>query len=301
MLARLRYEALILRDSYHLGATLIHRELERRYPKAKFSQRTVSNWIARPAADVPPPPAEPWKKWEPSLWQQDAGYLLRLDLITKTMNQRPLNETEALWATRLEVALGSLNMFAQWALIDEYAHRNTHSTKPVTDDLDLIVATRPWLDDGELFRAAAETRVIEAGYAASIRALRLPASECGPIWDLLPQIAPTTANSSVVITPRIVANLIGSLPTDAVAIHLVFEMGIALHQGINITGRSDHSVSTRTEGDPGDVTDESRSAFTAAQTGITWQQRLIKLWQQLGSRSSHRPSADEDHQEDQNV
>lgn len=153
-MAWLEKTALIVRSSMVWGAVRIHRWLENKYGKGVVSQRTVSTWISHSESTTSAQERPPWRRWEPSLWQQDAGYLLRLDLIARTLRGDGLYDDEALWATRLELALQALHPFAQWAFVEEFAARHHHSIEPETGDLDLVIATQPWLDDGRMFAVA---------------------------------------------------------------------------------------------------------------------------------------------------
>lgn len=153
--ARLAQEVLAMFDSGVGGAPTIHRALEKRYKKGVCGQRFVSNKIkehVENSENLEPP--KPWNRWEPYLWQQDSGYLLRLDLISRTFRDRGLNEEEARVATQLEVSLSGLDLIAQWGLVEEYAYRRLKTTSPETSDLDLLVLARPWADDGEFLDTA---------------------------------------------------------------------------------------------------------------------------------------------------
>ena len=219
---------MILKDSEGWGAVRIHRELEGRYGSGVVSQRAVSKWIAASGRKDQRGEPQAWRKWQPDLWQQDAGYLLRLDLVSRGLFGRGLYEEEARWATRLELALQGLSVFAQWAVIEEYARRHINSETPATDDLDLLLATRPWRDEGLLERTV--RRSGNGGYP-TIRALSISHDLAEPLNEFLMVTEPAILT---VFPPRMSKALLRRVERRFVALRIVLHISSHLHQPLMV-------------------------------------------------------------------
>ncbi len=196
------------------------------------SQRAVSKWIAASGTKTQRDELLPWRKWQPELWQQDAGYLLRLDLVSHGLLGRGLYEEEARWATRLELALQSVSVFAQWAVVEEYARRHINSETPTTDDLDLMLATRPWRDEGLLERTARQAGV---GSTPTIRTLVLPHTMA---WPLLKHISLFKPDILTALAPRVAKRLFEHIDRAFVVLRVVLHISHELQQPVIIQPRS---------------------------------------------------------------
>lgn len=216
-------------DSEGWGATLIHRELERRYGEGVISQRAVSKWIASNGITEKREDPLPWQRWQPDLLQRDIGWLLRLELVTKAMIDRDLFQEEARWAIRLELALQGLSLLAQWAVVEEYARRHLNSRSPETDDLDFMLATRPWCDEGLIARAASHDR---ASSIPTIQALVIPEFIAQPAFGSL--FGTVALNSYTFITPRVSKRMFDSLGRTHTRLRVVLHISQQLHQPVVI-------------------------------------------------------------------
>jgi hypothetical protein len=274
--ARLIQEARILRDSERFGAPLIHRELERRYGEGIVGQRAVSNWIKRSALQPTPEPVKPWRKWEPYLWQQDRGYLLRLDLISQTVRSHGLNEEEARIATQLEVALGGLDEIAKFALIEEYARRREHTVSPETDDLDALVTTRPWRGDDSFYVAARR-----AGHGSWPTISRMNLGSKASATDLVIALhvvialglaATISGNCVTVITHEIARYIVQQASADPDPIGAVKRI-------------TDELIVDRTTIAEQDIKSALEISNVESKTLNNWESLLMRVWEHMGSDS----------------
>ena len=159
----LKDRAQALAQSERIGAPSIKKKLDEEYgSKNVVSQRTISEWISGSRERLGESPEwTPWMVDQPLT--DDVGHLLRLNLIKKsnvfrsliykTLKQPTpvlgLSVKEAESAVNLELSLQGLDLFIQMSIVHEYSQRLSFAN-PVTDDLDLLVATKPWLD-GRLY------------------------------------------------------------------------------------------------------------------------------------------------------
>jgi len=156
----LKERAQALVQSERIGAPSIKKKLDEEYGSENIpSERTISGWISSSRERLRESPEwTPWMVDQPLT--DDVGHLLRLNLIKKSnvfqsliykSLKQPtpvlgLSVKEAESAVNLEVSLQGLDQFIQMSIVHEYSQRLTFAN-PVTDDLDLLVATQPWLDE----------------------------------------------------------------------------------------------------------------------------------------------------------
>ena len=158
--ARRRYlkdQAELLAQTRGLGAPKIKRQLDKEYGSDNVpSERLISDWISGLGRGGESGPE--WKPWNEHPVCDDLGFLFRLDLIKRSeivqmlvvgsldsTEQLPgLTITEAKVAVKLQASLQDLDPVIQLLLVHEYAERLASHSRPITADLDLLVATQPW-------------------------------------------------------------------------------------------------------------------------------------------------------------
>ena len=90
-----------------------------------------------------------WKPWCTGIDPETHSFLLALDAVCQAVQFRHLYEHEATWGMRLRVALQELTPYDQFCFVSLYANRTVHAhydkEDPVTVDLDIILAYKPWL------------------------------------------------------------------------------------------------------------------------------------------------------------
>jgi hypothetical protein len=145
-----------------MSAVKIHDEFLRAFGSDLPSVRTISNWIT----DVLYVGRRQGLEW--SVLQagtqksQHLRYLVNLDMLSSAIHvDTGLTIDEARWAESLDGVFDDpdgveLDLLPQLAIIEEYARRDVDPPLP-TDDLDIILATRPWEDEGEMYKLAMAT------------------------------------------------------------------------------------------------------------------------------------------------
>lgn len=158
--ARLKWHAQQAAQREGKGAPTIKREFDARWPQVPIpSERTISDWIKGIRSGRTDSPE--WNSWDDDPITDDLGFLLRLNLVKKTdlvymmIDQtgigflpRPLpglTVEEARVAVKLQVALQTIDPLIQLLIVHEYAERLAFAERS-TQDLDLLIACRPWLD-----------------------------------------------------------------------------------------------------------------------------------------------------------
>ena len=140
--------------------------------------RTVERWVRDWKPATTPQKYEPPEFWEPWLGDEateESDYLLRLDLLTRAWWGHPLDLVEAKWARKIRAGVTGLEFFAQWALIQEFAHREAASQQigfpdPSTGDLDDLIAIKPWDPGGaERLDWAIDAGLTQRPYYAGLR------------------------------------------------------------------------------------------------------------------------------------
>jgi len=155
-----RQQARLLKATYGLSAVKIHAELSE-VDGFDYSDRTVSDWI-KGVEYIPKAAGTPWSiRSSTQAPTHNLGYLLRLDLLARCI--RPwspgLTTNEAKWAEALVGVFDDpdglqVDLVPQLAFVEEYARRELEPELP-TEDLDLILSTRPWKDGGEMYSSFA--------------------------------------------------------------------------------------------------------------------------------------------------
>lgn len=156
----LKSRAQVLAQAGGKGAPTIKKKLDEEFGAENVpSERTISDWIADSRDDrIESPEWIPWA--DDQLITDDVGYLLQLNLIKNSdmfqsmvfkadappNRTRGLSVKEAGTAIKLQLSLQGLDQFIQMTIVYEYSQRLSFANS-TTDDLDLLVATKPWLDE----------------------------------------------------------------------------------------------------------------------------------------------------------
>lgn len=153
----LKEKAQLLARGEGVGARIIKRILDAEFgPENVPGERTISTFIAVLNRERESSP--PWKPSEGIQQGDDLGFLLRLDLIKRSeivqmlivgpaesSTRLPgLTRKEAEVAVSLQIGMAGLDPLIQLLIVHEYAERLAYGPEPITADLDLLIATRPW-------------------------------------------------------------------------------------------------------------------------------------------------------------
>jgi hypothetical protein len=163
-----------------VGARRIKQKLDQVYGEENVpSERTISDLISGSNRERIVSPE--WLPWGGTPITDDLGFLLRLRMIKQSEiiqmllvdaehsadRQPQLTVNEADIAVKLQLSLLGLDPVIQFLIVHEYAERLEFPNDPLTNDLDLLVATRPWSGSklyGKMLNGGADPR-------ASIRSL----------------------------------------------------------------------------------------------------------------------------------
>ena len=159
----------------NLSAAKIFGKLRRKYGPGTIGHRKVQQIIGRlkerGAGRFEPLPWRPWhwERPEDSETSEDTEYLLGLQGKFLTTFRRGLHQHEANWARRLRATLNGTTPNRQLVILRLYFERadvaaNLARGYPRTDDLDAILAFRPWKSPAiwEHYVSATEDGLIES-------------------------------------------------------------------------------------------------------------------------------------------
>lgn len=158
----LRQQARRWKAHLNMSAVKIHDEFSTVFDGELPSSRTISNWIS----DVLYVGKRQGLEWSVlhagTQKSQFLRFLVNLDVLSSAIHvESGLTIDEARWAESLAGVFNDpdgleLDLLPQLAIIEEYARRDADPPLP-TDDLDIILATRPWEDGGALYKLAIES------------------------------------------------------------------------------------------------------------------------------------------------
>jgi hypothetical protein len=162
----LKSESKKLAQQERMSAREIKERFVNGYKLSGFpSERTISGWISNISKTRIESPM--WKAWNETPITDDLGFLLRLQLVKRSevaqmllasccepleQLHRDFSQKEAEIAVKLQMSLYGLDLLIQFLIIHEYAERLSFPDDPYTQDLDLLIATRPWTGP-ELYEA----------------------------------------------------------------------------------------------------------------------------------------------------
>jgi len=155
-------QARLLNQAKGWGAPRIKNVFDNAFgPDMEWGQRSVSTWIGK--SSIEPELDQYWRPWNSRSKTDDAGHLMRLDLVKRSATMyrlldvmglfatAGLTESEADIAMKLRYSLHPLDPIVQLLIVHEYAQRFSADENALTSDLDLLVATQPWLG-GDLYK-----------------------------------------------------------------------------------------------------------------------------------------------------
>ena len=139
-------------------AAEIHRRMERTYGTRCISSRKVQDIVRElkqhsVGENRPRFVRAEWHPWESQqITSEELDFLLRLKLVKRACFRAPLHEHEARIAVRIRAAVDGLDPVLQFMLVQEYGYREEvrlimGEGVPKTEDLDDILALKPWMSE----------------------------------------------------------------------------------------------------------------------------------------------------------
>jgi hypothetical protein len=156
----LREVAARLKAHLNMNPREIHEQFTQAFKTTIPGARTIWDWNEKVAYSGSRRDSLEWSVLRAgNLQSSHLRYLVSLDMLSSAIHgERGLTVDEARWAESLADVFGDtkgveVDLLAQLAIIEEYARRDIEPPLP-TDDLDIILATRPWEDEGDMYKVA---------------------------------------------------------------------------------------------------------------------------------------------------